>query len=231
MLADINIGSLQKSSFLDYPEKICAVVFTLACNFRCGYCHNPELIEQAKGIIDTNSVLEFLKTRVGKLDGVVITGGEPTLQRGLENFISAVKELGFLVKLDTNGFSPDILKKLLDKNLLDYIAMDIKSPLEKYCVVAGVNVNTSKISQSIKLIIESGVDYEFRTTVVKEQLAIDDFKALGELISGAKKYVLQKFIPSKILDENLMNATTYSDAEFENIKTALKANIETVEIR
>lgn len=211
------IGGLQKTSLLDFPEKIAAIVFTMGCNFRCGYCHNPELIN---GEAKIEEVFEFLKTRQGKLDGVVITGGEPCLQKDLPEFIKQVKELGFAVKLDTNGSFPEMLEKVLPD--LDYVAMDIKAPLEKYPQIVNVDVDTSKILKSIEILKNGGVDYEFRTTVVKSQLSFEDFEKIGQLIQGAPRYYLQKFVASKILDKGLENEKTYSTEEFERIIDILK---------
>ena len=214
------IGGLQKTSLLDFPEKIAAIVFTVGCNFRCGYCHNPELINGGAKIED---VFEFLKTRQGKLDGVVITGGEPCLQKDLPEFIKQVKELGFAVKLDTNGSFPEMLEKVLPD--LDYVAMDIKAPLEKYSQIVNVDVDTSKILKSIEILKNGGVDYEFRTTVVKSQLSYEDFEKIGQLIQGAPRYYLQKFVVSKILDKSLENEKTYSTEEFERIIDILKSYV------
>lgn len=225
------LTGLQKTTFIDYPEKIACIVFTQGCNFRCGYCHNPELFENKEPLISLEAFFEFLKKRQGKLDGVVVTGGEPTLQKDLKDFIKNIKKLGFLVKLDTNGTNPQILEELINENLLDYIAMDIKAPIDKYEIIVNCNVNIDNIKKSIELIKNSEVDYEFRTTVLKSQLSYGDFEKIGEMISGAKKYYLQKFIASKILDENLMNEKTYSDEEFEEIKNILKKNIDFVDVR
>lgn len=214
------IGGLQKTSLLDFPEKIAAIVFTMGCNFRCGYCHNPELIN---GEAKIEEVFEFLKTRQGKLDGVVITGGEPCLQKDLPEFIKQVKELGFAVKLDTNGSFPEMLEKVLPD--LDYVAMDIKAPLEKYSRIVNVDVDTSKILKSIEVLKNGGVDYEFRTTVVKSQLSFEDFEKIGQLIQGAPRYYLQRFEASKILDKSLENEKTYSTEEFERIIDILKSYV------
>lgn len=214
------IGGLQKISLLDFPEKIAAIVFTMGCDFRCGYCHNPELIN---GEAKIEEVFEFLKTRQGKLDGVVITGGEPCLQKDLPEFIKQVKELGFAVKLDTNGSFPEMLEKVLPD--LDYVAMDIKAPLEKYSQIVNVDVDTSKILKSIEVLKNGGVDYEFRTTVVKSQLSFEDFEKIGQLIQGAPRYYLQRFEASKILDKSLENEKTYSTEEFERIIDILKSYV------
>jgi len=227
------INGLQKSTLIDFPKKIASIVFSQGCNFRCGYCHNPELLSLniPKTQISTEEVLSFLKTRKGKLDGVVVTGGEPTLQAGLYDFIKEIKSMGFLVKLDSNGSNPKILEKLIRDNLLDYIAMDIKAPLDKYSEITNVKINTENIQKSINMIMNSGVDYEFRTTVVKSQLSFDDFEKIGKLINGAKRYYLQKFVASKIYDETLQNETTYSNEEFSQLCGILRKYIEEVKFR
>lgn len=225
------IAGLQKTTFIDYPEKIACIVFTQGCNFSCGYCHNPELFEHKEPALSVQAFFEFLNKRKGKLDGVVITGGEPTLHKDLKEFIKSIKDLGFLVKLDTNGTNPDLLQELFNQNLLDYVAMDIKAPLNKYEQVTRVNVNIEKIQKSINLIKNSGIDYEFRTTVVKSQLSVDDLKQITELIKGAKKYYLQKFLPTKTLDESMMSETSYNDEEFTNICSSLKNDIKFVDFR
>lgn len=225
----MQIGGVQKTSLLDFPEKICAIVFTQGCNFRCGYCHNPELITLKEPAWTSAGFLDFLKTRQGKLDGVVITGGEPCLQYDLIDFIKKIKTLGFLVKLDTNGTFPEMIKKALPH--IDYIAMDIKAPLHKYKNIVGINVNIQNIKDSIDIIMNSGIDYEFRTTVVRSQLSIDDFADIGNLICNAKRYYLQKFIPTKTLDKNFMNQETYSDKDFEVIISALSTKINNVFLR
>ena len=227
----LKIGGLQKSSLIDYPGKISAIVFTQGCNFRCPYCHNPELITDDGLLENVNSIVEFLKTRVGKLDGVVITGGEPCIQVGLVEFIAEIKALGFAVKLDTNGSYPEVLKKLLDEKLINYVAMDIKAPIEKYSQVSCAQVDTSKMMESIALLKNSGVDYEFRTTVVKSQLAIEDFEKIGEIINGASRYYLQKFVPTKTLNNKFLSQETYSDEEFEQIRLNLTRYVTEVSVR
>lgn len=220
------LGGLQKTSLLDFPEKISAIVFTAGCNFRCGYCHNPELINS---IAHVDDVFEFLKLRQGKLDGVVITGGEPCIQKDLPEFIKRIKNLGFAIKLDTNGSNPYILEKVLPD--LSYIAMDIKAPLNKYQKITGVNIDTNNIIKSINLLKNSSVSYEFRTTVVKSQLDIEDFEEIGKLIQDAPLYYLQKFVPSKILDKSLQNETTYSKDEFIEIQKILTPYVKKVIVR
>lgn len=228
------IGGVQKTSLLDYPDKISAIVFTQGCNFRCGYCHNPELLQKnsENDIYNVDVFFEFLEKRKGKLDGVVITGGEPTLQKDLKLFIKKIKEMNYLVKLDTNGTNPHILEELINENLVDYIAMDIKSPLDKYSKITNSEVNTEKIQRSIKLILNSNIDYEFRTTVISSQLTINDFEKIAKLLKGAKKYYLQKFnSKNKILDETLIDEKTFTDVQFQKAIDILKYTIPTVELR
>lgn len=227
------IGGVEKTSLIDYPEKLTAVVFTIGCNFRCGYCHNPELIKlkEDSKILDEEDFFAYLEKRKGLLDAVTITGGEPTLQNDLVDFIKRVKDMGFLIKLDTNGCSPEILEKLINEKLLDYIAMDIKNSIDNYNKVVRNFTDKEKILKSIRLIMNSNVDYEFRTTTLKSLISIEDFEKIGEMINGAKKYFIQKFVPSKVLNENLMNEINYSKEEFEFIKTKMEKYVNFVSIR
>ena len=188
------IAGIQKLTLLDYPGKTALLVFAQGCNFRCPFCHNKDLIKRnSVSNIDKNEIISYLKKRKKLLDGVCITGGEPLINSDIMDFIKEIKNLGYLVKIDTNGSNPEMLKKLVDENMIDYIAMDIKTDFSNYDKLSGVNdVNTENIKQSIKLIKSSGVDHEFRTTIVKEYHSIDEFTKIGELIKGAKKYFLQK---------------------------------------
>jgi pyruvate formate lyase activating enzyme len=223
----MRIGGLQKFSLIDYPDKICAIVFTQGCNFRCSFCHNPELVnpELFQGLIPEADVLSFLERRKGKLDAVQITGGEPTLQPDIIDFIRKIKELDFLVKLDSNGSNPEVLKRLIELEAVDYLAMDVKAPLERYREVTKSRVDPDKIKQSIDLVMAAGLDYELRTTVVRSLLSPDDVLEIGRMISGARLYVLQKFVGSKTLDPKFIRETTYSDEEFEHLKKALKSYV------
>ena len=224
------IGGIQRTSLLDFPDKISAIVFTQGCNFNCGYCHNPDLLNSKKDIYSTDVFFEFLDKRKGKLDGVVITGGEATLQPDLITFIKEIKARGFLVKLDTNGYRPDVIEQAL--LFIDYIAMDIKAPLKKYNEITRINIDTQKIEKSIEIIMNSKVDYEFRTTVLKSQLNYSDFEEIGQLIHGAEKYYLQKFeAKTEINDEKLKEEKTYSNEEFNEIIETLKRYIKKVELR
>lgn len=225
----MRIGGFQKFSAIDFPGKFAAIVFTQGCNFRCPFCHNPELVLPKKfgPLIPEREVLKFLETRKGKLEGVEITGGEPTLQPDLKDFIKKIN-IGFLVKLDSNGSNPEVLEEVLP--LVDYVAMDIKAPLEKYSQLAGVKVDTGKIMKSIDVIKNSGIEYEFRNTFVRPLLEVDDFKKIGELVQGAKKFVIQKFVHSKHVSEKA-NFQFPSDEEMESAKKIVSNYIEEVIIR
>ena len=226
------IGGLHKLSLIDYPGKLSAVIFTRGCNFRCPYCHSPELIESNGGdFIEEDKILSFLDERKGKLDGVVLTGGEPTLQSEIVEFLERIKRLGFFVKLDTNGSYPERIKELIDRKLLDYIAMDIKAPLYKYSRTTLTSIDTERIVESIHLIMNSGIDYEFRTTVVRSLLSRDDFPKIGEMIKSAKLFVLQEFRPTKTLDPDFLKETSYTKRELEEISISLKELVSKVIIR
>ena len=227
------IGGFQRFSLIDYPGKICAIVFTQGCNFRCPYCHNPELInpQASQGSISEEEILSFLKKRKGKLDAVEITGGEPTLQSDITEFLEKVKEMNFLIKLDSNGSHPEVIEKIVELKLVDYLAMDIKAPLRRYQEITGSNINPHTIRQSIDLIMNSGLDYELRTTVVKSQISERDLLEIGRLIKGAKLYILQRFVPSKALDKRFLNEVTYSDEEFEHFKKILEDYVVKCDVR
>lgn len=190
----MTISGLQKMTLLDYPGHIACTVFLGGCNFSCPYCYNSSLIcYKSNPIISQEEFFVFLEKRKGKLDGVAITGGEPLLNNDIKDFIKRIKGMGFLVKIDTNGSCPEVLQSLIDENLVDYVAMDIKNSLHKYNLTTNSNVDISKIKKSVDILLADKIDYEFRTTVVKEYHDIEDFKLIGEMIKGAKKYFLQSF--------------------------------------
>lgn len=192
----MKIHGLQKMTLLDFPGRVACTVFLGGCDLSCPFCHNAELIDgTAEPVMDETELLAFLEKRKGLLDGVAFTGGEPTLRKDLPDLFRKIKALGYPIKLDTNGLHPDRLKALLDEGLVDYVAMDIKNSPEKYALTAGVDtVDLEKISESIRLLMSSGVDYEFRTTVVDELHAPGDFDAIANWIAGAKAYFLQPFV-------------------------------------
>lgn len=223
-------------TLIDYPGHIAATVFTIGCNFRCPFCHNPDLVFPAHlmPISDKfeKDFFNLLKDRQGKLEGVCITGGEPTLQPDLQEFIEKIKSLGFKAKLDTNGARPDVLRLLYSKNLLDFVAMDIKSSPEAYNKTAGAKIDIERIKLSVELIRNSGVDYEFRTTAVPGLHEEKDFQAIAEWLEGSKKYVLQAFEDKgKILDSKLKKKTTGKKLDLEKIAKDIQKYFVKIEIR
>ena len=196
----MKIHGLQKMTLLDFPGHVACTVFLNACDFRCPFCHNYELIDgTAPAVMDDAELFSFLKKRQGLLDGVAVTGGEPCLHRDLPDLLARIRELGFATKLDTNGFHPDLLSEILEKGLADYVAMDVKNSPEKYAMTVGLEkVDLAPVQESISMLIEKGrveppFDYEFRTTVVAELHEAFDFMAIGQMIEGAKRYFLQCF--------------------------------------
>lgn len=189
----MQILGIEKSSFIDYPDKITTVVFTGGCNFQCPYCHNGQLVKGKGAPIDLEEILTFLRKRKKYVDALCITGGEPTLQGDLKEFIKAVKAEDFFVKLDTNGSQPELIKDLIAAKLIDYIAMDVKAPLDQYPRVTGVECKVEAIQESIQLLQHSSVEYEFRTTVGKGILSREEILRLAQQIKGSKAYYLQNF--------------------------------------
>lgn len=202
------IGGFQKMTVLDYPEKVACTIFLTGCNFRCPFCHNASLVTEnwIRGV-GIDEVFSYLKKRKGLIDGVCITGGEPLLNNDIEDLIRPIKSMGYLVKLDTNGTNPTRLRELIENGLVDYVAMDIKNSSEKYALTCGVKaVNFTKIEESINLLINGNIDYEFRTTVVEPLHTVEDIEKIGKLIKGAKSLYLQGFVDSGDLIGNSMNA-------------------------
>ena len=203
------IQGLQKTSLLDYPTKVAATIFFGGCNFRCPFCHNMDLVLHPEhGLsLTEEDVLSFLRSRQGILDGVCITGGEPTLQKDLPLFIEKIKQLGFCVKLDTNGTNPAMLQMLIDAGLLDYVAMDIKAAPQDYAKVCNVsNPELPLIEQSISLLLAGKIPYEFRTTIVREYHNEESMKQIGEWIRGAGAYFLQSFKDSDFVPDHDLHA-------------------------
>ncbi len=210
----MNVGGFTPFTLSDFPGKAAAIVFTRGCNFRCPFCHNGQLLPQAPPVkydIPENEVFELLDRRRRQLDGVVVTGGEPTLQKDLEKFLLRIKKLGFEVKLDTNGSRPEIVQNLIEKNLVDYMAMDVKAPLPAYARLAGVDVDITNIKKSIALIAQSGLEHEFRTTVVESLLSPADIEIIKNLVPHGSAHRLQRFIPDYALDHSLREESRTTD--------------------
>ena len=242
----MEIGGLQKLTLIDYPGRLAATVFLIGCNFHCPFCYSKELVlpkeTKKQPRISEKDFFSFLKKRKGLLEGVCVTGGEPTVHRELPNFIEKIKKLGYLVKLDTNGSNPKILKDLIDKKLIDYVAMDVKAPLKnqksksstdphsknqndklkfkknKYEQATGVKVDLEDIKKSIEIIKSSGIDYEFRTTVLPILHTKRDIIQIAKEISPAEKYFLQNFKPEKTLNPKYEKCKPFSQEELESIQ-------------
>lgn len=228
-------GGLQKLTLIDYPGKIAATVFTSGCSFRCPWCYSPELVlpekikKQPK--ISEKEFFKFLKEKKRLLEGIVICGGEPTIHKDLPNFIKKIKKLGYLVKLDTNGSNPEVLKKLIDQKLVDYVAMDIKAPKEKYKKVTGNRVNIKDIENSIEILKENKIDFEFRTTVTPNFHKKEDIIKIAHWISPTKKYYLQNFRPEKTIDPKFEKVKPYPQEYLLEIQRAISPFFEICQIR
>ena len=227
----MKICGLNKTTLLDYPGCVAATIFLGGCNFRCPFCHNSDLVLKSGQMTgyEEKEVLAFLKKRRNVLEGVCITGGEPTLHAELPEFISKIKELGYLVKLDTNGSNPEMLKSLVKEKLIDYVAMDVKAPLAKYEKVCGVAVDVEKIKQSVEFLKQGEIPYEFRTTVVKGLHTGEDILEIGRYLHGASKYFLQSYEES---EQNLCkDFTAMPREELFLLEQELKTEIEYVKVR
>lgn len=230
----IVIRGFQKFSLIDYPNKTSALIFTGGCNFNCSYCHNKELINFDKnGVIAEDEIFSFLKSRVGLLDAVCISGGEPTLQKDLPDFIKKIKKMDFLVKLDTNGTNPKMLQNLIAENLIDYAAMDIKAPLdwgnyEKIIRVKNKNL-IEAVRKSVKILLKGKIDYEFRTTIAKNLLSKSDIEKMAQEIKGAKKYYLQNFVKTEKISYNQL--TPLDKDELKKLKSIAEKYVLKCEIR
>jgi len=223
----VNFTGLQKNSFIDYPEKISCVLFFSGCNFKCPYCHNPETVNSNlnnSALINESMIYDFLKKRKGFLDGVVISGGEPTLCKDLFLLCNNLKQMDFKVKLDTNGSKPIVIKTLIDEGLIDYIAMDIKTDPANYSLLMPKGSKPNNILSSIKLIMKSKIDYEFRTTCVKPFIDENIIKNIAHIIQGSKLYALQRFNENKVLDPEFFKDKDcgFNDIGLLNLQTIAK---------
>jgi pyruvate formate lyase activating enzyme len=224
----MKIGGLQKTSLLDFPDTISAIIWTVGCNFYCPFCYNKDLVLGRVKYIPEKEVFVFLEKRKGMLEGLVISGGEPLMQNDIVDFAEKVKKLSYLIKIDTNGMYPEKLKELIDKKFVDYIAMDIKAPKEKYDRLSGVKTNIKKIEKSIEIIKNSSVDYEFKTTFAPELLNKEDIINISKWLKGSKQFYLQQFkndvdlVSSKLkkidpyLEEKLIDTLKHIKQYFEN---------------
>ncbi len=231
----MNIVGWQKVSLIDYPGKIATILFTPGCNYNCYYCHNTDIIRDNPEhiLIDKQEIIDYINKRKSMIDALVISGGEPTLQADLIGFIKKIKETGLLIKLDTNGTRPEILRSIIDEKLLDYIAMDIKAPFEKYSNTVCAETDIQKIKESIDLIINSAPDYEFRTTVSPD-LTSDDLEVMASYIKGSKKYVLQQYrkpVSEHLPEDPRLDLSPYPATVFYALKDKLEKSAQKVELR
>jgi len=231
----MQIGGLQKLTLIDYPGRLAATVFLCGCNFRCPWCYSSELVlpEKIKNQpkISEKEFFDFLKERKTLLEGLVLCGGEPTYHKELPDLIKKIKKLGFLVKLDTNGSNPKMIKKLIDNKLIDYVAMDVKLPKEKYPKIYGKRVKIKNIEESIKILKEGKIDGEFRTTIVPKILQKEDILKIARWIRPAKKYYLQNFRPEKTVDPKFEKIKPYPQEFLLEIQKAISPFFETCQVR
>lgn len=227
----MKIHGLQKMTLLDFPGKVACTVFLGGCGFRCPFCHNGELLDvNAPAVTDDAALLDFLKTRTGLLDGVVITGGEPLLRPDLPELMRAIRALGYPIKLDTNGANPDKLIALVEEGLVQYVAMDVKNSPERYAETVGLPaVDIAAIDRSIRYLLQDHVDYEFRTTVVRELHDAASFRAIASWIAGAKRYYLQSFVDRDTVLYGGLHAP--EKAEMEAYAAIARKTVQTVELR
>lgn len=229
------IGGLQKITLIDFPGRIAATVFLCSCNFKCPWCYSSELVlpkkikKQPK--ISEKYLFKFLKERKNLIEGIVICGGEPTISKGLNSLIKKIKKMGFFVKLDTNGSEPEVLKKLIKGKLVDYVAMDIKGPKEKYGEFTGAKIDLKKIQKSIDILKKGKVDYEFRSTIVPSLHKKEDILEMAKWIKGAKRYYLQNFRPEKTIDPNFEKIKPYQNEFLLEIQKIISPFFETCQIR
>lgn len=231
----MEIGGLQKVSLIDYPGHIAATVFIIGCNFRCPWCYSGELVLPEK-IQNQPRILEkdffnFLEERKELLEGVTICGGEPTIHKELPNFIKKIKKMGYLVKLDTNGSNPQMVKKLISKHLIDYVSMDVKAPKERYEEVVGRKVNLKDIKRTIEILKKSNLDFEFRTTLVPTLIEKKDVLEIAQWIKPAKRYYLQNFRSEKTIDSRFKKIKPYSQEYLIEIQKAVSPFFEICQIR
>ena len=225
------IHGIQKLTLVDNPGKCACILFSGACNFRCPFCQNGSLVlhPENEPVIDDDEIFSFLTKRRKMLEGVVVTGGEPTINKDLIPFLSRLKALGYSVKLDTNGYLPEVLKAAVESGNVDYVAMDIKTSLDEYSRLSGVETDTSRIEESIDYLLSGKVDYEFRTTVVNPLHKRENFEKIGKRIRGAKRYFLQSFVPSENTIEKGFESPSLEDIGI-YIET-LRSYIENVQMR
>lgn len=233
----MKLSAIQRFTLLDFPNKVACIAFTPGCDLRCGFCHNPEFVLPerlctiAESFVSDEHFFRFLDRRRGLLDGVVVSGGEPTIWRDLPEFLERIKMLGFAVKLDTNGNNPDMLERLIARRLVDYVAMDVKTSLKKYPELAGLGAKPANIERSIGLIHASGVEYEFRTTLIKEHHTEAVLTELSHLLTGARQLYLQTFRSAETLNPAFARYHGFSPDEMVALAERFRTPLRRVGIR
>lgn len=228
----IKVKGFQGVTLLDYPDRVASTIFLGGCNFRCPFCHNPELLDESAKEIDDEWVFAEIGKRRNFIEGICITGGEPLLFDEIVEFVTQLKQLsGKSIKIDTNGYNPELLKKVIDSGIVDYIAMDVKTSLKKYFIAAGTPIDENRIKASIEILMNSGIEYEFRTTVVPEIVQSEDIREIGAVINGAKKAALQQFRAQKTLNEEFGKLKPYKPEELIRFRDILSQFVERIEIR
>jgi pyruvate formate lyase activating enzyme len=229
----MRVGALEKYSDNEFPGKIAAVIYLVGCNLRCPYCFKPELLGcgPCTQVIDEAVVFRHLERNLERLDGVVFSGGEPTLNEDLADWMRRVRALGLAIKLDTNGTQPECIRMLLAEGLLDYIAMDVKAPLENYAQIVGKRTNVEDIRTSIWLVKHSGIAHEFRTTVVPGLHTLRELKAIAELVHGAERYVVQDFVSTRTLRPDLQGRPSFSRKPLEDLRPYVERRVRSYQVR
>lgn len=233
----MKLSAIQRFTLLDYPDKVACIAFTPGCNMRCGFCHNPEFVLPEKikelqgSFIPETTFFKFLDERQGLLDGVVVSGGEPTVWQDLPDFLGEIKKRGFLTKLDTNGNHPMMLRTLLDARLVDYVAMDVKTSLDEYSTLVGGTVKPEHIRESIALLKDSNIPYEFRTTLIKEVHTREVLEAMQPLLAGAQQWFLQVFRPGHTLRSCFEQYQAFTPEELQAIRKNFESKVSFVGIR
>jgi pyruvate formate lyase activating enzyme len=229
----MNIKGIHKTSLIDFPGKISSVIFTGGCNLRCGYCHNPDLICNSCDLesYSNQEAISMMEQRKNLIDGISITGGEPTISKNIESFIRSIKKLSLPVKLDTNGLNPMVVKKLIDQKLVDYIAIDVKTSPEKYEFLTGMNVNFNDIVKTIDIVRDSDIEYELRTTCMPYYVTLNDFISIRNAVGSVKKYYLQQFVNRKTLDKSFSDVVPYPKEMLCYFKLFIESFADVCEIR
>jgi pyruvate formate lyase activating enzyme len=219
------IGGLQKFTLVDFPGRVAAVVFTQGCNFRCPYCHNPQLVDPDRyaAPLSEEAFFAFLGQRRDQLQGVVVTGGEPTVHDDLPEFLASIRSLGFAIKLDSNGSNPEMLRRVLAKGLVDFLAMDLKGPVSSYKRVTGFDASAGDIGRSLEIVIHSGIPHEIRTTYLETLLSMKDLRDMAAHVKGCASFVVQGFRPSETLDQTFRAQKAPSRAALLEILEAFRS--------